>query len=71
LSPLASHFHFSPFKLFYMSASGEEVRVFSEVYTVNVTGYPGVFQGNPHPHPWKPVPVTAGTGFYGYGLWVL
>jgi hypothetical protein len=31
-SPLASHFHFSPFKLFHRSPSGEEERVYSEVY---------------------------------------
>jgi len=31
-SPLASHFHFTPFKLFHRSPSGEEERVFSEVY---------------------------------------
>jgi hypothetical protein len=31
-SPLASHFHFSPFKLFHQSPSGEEERIFSEVY---------------------------------------
>jgi hypothetical protein len=31
-SPLASHFHFSPFKLFHRSPSGEEERVLSEVY---------------------------------------
>jgi Plavaka transposase len=31
-SPLASHFHLSPFKLFHRSPSGEEERVFSEVY---------------------------------------
>jgi hypothetical protein len=31
-SPLASHFHFSPFKLFHKSPSGVEERVFSEVY---------------------------------------
>ena len=37
----------------------------------DVTGYPGVFQGNPHPCPWKPVPVAMGTGFARYGLWVL
>jgi hypothetical protein len=35
-SPLASHFHFSPFKLFYRSPSGEEERVFSEVYNSDV-----------------------------------
>ena len=35
-SPLASHFHFSPYKLFRMSASGEEERVFSEVYNSDV-----------------------------------
>ncbi|KAF8800290.1 hypothetical protein BYT27DRAFT_7118167 [Phlegmacium glaucopus] len=29
----------------------------------NVTGYPGVFQGNPHPHPSKPVPTSMGAGF--------
>jgi Plavaka transposase len=31
-SPLASHFHLTPFKLFHMSPSGREERVFSEVY---------------------------------------
>jgi len=31
-SPLASHFHLTPFKLFHMSPSGKEERVFSEVY---------------------------------------
>src|SRR5258708_35812074 len=31
-SPLAAHFHFSPFKVFQSSPSGEEERVFSEVY---------------------------------------
>jgi hypothetical protein len=35
-SPLASHFHFSPFKLFHRSPSGEEERVFSEVYNSDV-----------------------------------
>jgi Plavaka transposase len=34
--PLASHFHFSPFKLFHKSPSGEEERVFSEVYNSDV-----------------------------------
>ena len=29
----------------------------------NVTGNPGVSQGNPYPYPWKPVPATMGTGF--------
>jgi hypothetical protein len=33
----------------------------------NTTGYPGVFQGNPHPYPWKPVPTAMGAGFAGYG----
>ena len=33
----------------------------------NVTGYPGVFQGNPHPYPSKPVPAVTGAGFDGYG----
>jgi hypothetical protein len=28
----------------------------------NITGYPGVFQGNSHQYPSKPVPVTMGTG---------
>ena len=37
----------------------------------NVTGYPGVFQINPHPYPSKPVPAATGMGFDGYGLWVL
>ena len=31
-SPLAPHFHLTPFKLFHVSPSGEEERVFSEVY---------------------------------------
>jgi hypothetical protein len=35
-SPLASHFHFSPFKLFHKSPSGKEERVFSEVYNSDV-----------------------------------
>ena len=35
-SPLASHFHFSPFKLVHRSPSGEEERVFSEVYNSDV-----------------------------------
>ena len=29
----------------------------------NVTGYPGVFQGNPYPYPSIPVPASTGTGF--------
>jgi len=33
----------------------------------NVTGYPGVFQGNPHPHPSKPAPASTGTGLTGTG----
>ena len=33
----------------------------------NVTGYPGVFQGNPRPYPSKPVPALMGTGFAGTG----
>ncbi len=33
----------------------------------NVTGNPGVFQGYPHPHLWKPIPTTTGAGFGGYG----
>ena len=35
-SPLASHFHFLPFKLFHRSPSGVEERVFSEVYNSDV-----------------------------------
>ena len=35
-SPLSSHFHFSPFKLFHWSPSGEEQRVFSKVYNLDV-----------------------------------
>lgn len=31
-SPLAYHFHLSPFKLFHKSPSGEEEQVFSELY---------------------------------------
>ena len=33
----------------------------------NVTGYPGVFPGNPHPYPSKPVPASTGAGFDKYG----
>lgn len=35
-SPLAPHFHLSPFKLFHKSPSGEEQRVFSELYNSDV-----------------------------------
>jgi hypothetical protein len=35
-SPLASHFHLSPFKLFHKSPSGEEQRVFSELYNSDI-----------------------------------
>ncbi|KAF8220618.1 hypothetical protein L208DRAFT_1332798 [Tricholoma matsutake] len=34
----------------------------------NVTGHPGVFQGNPCPYPSEPVPVHKGVGFGRYGL---
>jgi len=33
----------------------------------NVMGYPGVFQGNLHPYPSKPVPAVTGAGFDRYG----
>ena len=33
----------------------------------NVAGYPGVFQGNPHLYPSKPVPASTGVGFMGMG----
>jgi hypothetical protein len=33
----------------------------------NGTGYPGVFQSNPHPYPSKPVPASTGAGFRRYG----
>ena len=36
----------------------------------NVTGYPGVFQSNPHPYPSKPAPASTGVGFRWYGWWV-
>jgi hypothetical protein len=35
----------------------------------NVTGYLGVFQGNPHPYPWKPAPAARGAGFCRYWCW--
>ena len=35
-SPLAPHFHLTPFKLFHKSPSGHEERVFSEVYNSDV-----------------------------------
>ena len=35
-SPLAPHFHLTPFKLFHKSPGGQEERVFSEVYNLNV-----------------------------------
>jgi hypothetical protein len=36
----------------------------------NVRGNPGVFLGNPHPHPQEPAPACRGRGFKGFGLWV-
>ncbi|KAF8799791.1 hypothetical protein BYT27DRAFT_7119498, partial [Phlegmacium glaucopus] len=33
----------------------------------NVTGYPGVFQGNLHLYPSKPVPTSTGAGFDRHG----
>jgi Plavaka transposase len=35
-SPIASHFHFSPFKLFRKSPCGKEERIFSELYNSDV-----------------------------------
>ena len=35
-SPLAPHFHLTPFKLFHVSPDGEEQRIFSEVYNSDV-----------------------------------
>ena len=35
----------------------------------NVTGYPGVFLGNLHPYPSKPVPASTGAGFDKYRCW--
>ena len=32
----------------------------------NCTGNPGVFQRNPYPYPWKPIPMCTGMGF----VWV-
>ncbi|KAF8812142.1 hypothetical protein BYT27DRAFT_7088084 [Phlegmacium glaucopus] len=32
----------------------------------NVTGYPGVSQGNLHPYPSKPIPTSMGAGFNWY-----
>jgi len=29
----------------------------------NCTGNPGVFQRNPYPYPWKPIPIHTGMGF--------
>ena len=40
---------------------------FTSLNLGNVRGYPGVFQGNPHPYPWKPAPAATGAGFDGYG----
>jgi hypothetical protein len=36
-----------------------------------VAGYPGVFQGNPHPYPWKPAPAARVRVFTdtGCGIW--
>jgi hypothetical protein len=48
-------------------------RLFFQYFTVphlflgNGTGYPGVFQSNPHPYPSKPVPASTGAGFRRYG----
>jgi penicillin-binding protein-related factor A (putative recombinase) len=36
----------------------------------STTGYPGVFQGNPHPYPWEPAPTQQGRGFNRHGSWV-
>ena len=36
----------------------------------NVTGYPGVFPGNPHLYLLKPIPIHKGTGFDRCGSWV-
>ena len=33
----------------------------------NVTGYPEVFQSNPHLYPSKPAPASTGMGFHGHG----
>ncbi|KAF8812170.1 hypothetical protein BYT27DRAFT_7035262, partial [Phlegmacium glaucopus] len=33
----------------------------------NVMGHPGVFQGNPHLYPSKPVPTSTGAGFDRHG----
>jgi len=49
--------------LFYL-----HMQVLSTLGLGNVTGYPGVFQSNPCPYPSKPVPVSTGAGFHGYGL---
>jgi hypothetical protein len=46
------------------------VKKYSGSHLGNATGYPGVFQGNPSPHPWKPTPAATGAGFCGYGVWV-
>ena len=37
----------------------------------NMTGNPGVFQGNLHLYPRKPTPAYTGAGFCRYGLRVL
>ena len=54
-----------------MSSSDKLGSVGDEFSIGNVTGYPGVFQGNPHPYPWEPAPAFTGAGFRRYGSWVL
>ena len=56
LVALSLHIHLGP-----IHTSQEEYQV------GNVTGYPGVFQSNPHPYPSKPAPASTGAGFRWYG----
>ena len=39
----------------------------ANVYVGNVTGYPGVFLGNPCPYPSKPILIHKGMGFDKHG----
>ena len=56
----------------YMAVLEHHVRLETQFKCVNlhvgnITGNPGVFQGNPHPYPWIPVSVHKGSCFGGCG----
>ena len=50
-----------------LTTFGKFCYVFRNLKIGNVMGNPGVFRGNPHPFPSKPVPAHTGAGFDGNG----